>query len=298
MSAVDVSVTIATWNGQDLLARCLDSLAATAGAVTHEVIVVDNASADGTRAMVRERYPAVTLVESPDNEGYASANGRALQRARGRYVLVLNNDVTVFPDTLARMVAFMDRSPRVGASICALWPSPDAPGPAPCTGRYFPTARRILFENLLMFSGLEALFRRTSWTDLVLGYPADLTREHRVEHISGAFLFVRRETIDQVGPMDPGYFLYLEETDWCFRMRRAGWEIAYTPEARAVHIGAQSTGRLADRAAIYRQSMERYLRKHHGLLSVWAYRLEVLLVERPLTPLFRLARRLAGRPPA
>jgi len=291
---LDVSVCIATWNQRELLASCLASLAASTGPIAHEVIVIDNASADGTAAMVRERFPGVQLIESPTNEGYASANDRGIAVARGRHVLVLNNDVTVAPDTLAQMVAYLDEHPRVGAAICALTATPDG-APQPCTSRYFPTARRVLFENLLMFTGLEAFFRRTAWTDRVLGYPADLTREHRVEQISGAFLFVRRAAIDQVGPMDPGYFLYLEETDWCYRLRRAGWEIAYTPRTRAVHLGSRSTRLLPDRAAIYRRSMERYLGKHHGPLSVAAYRLQVWLVERPLTPLFQLARRLVGR---
>lgn len=291
---VDVSVCIAQYNHIDLLERCLDSLAASAGPITHEVIVVDNASADDSVARLTKRT-GVTLIENATNVGYAGAINAALARAQGRYCLVLNNDTAVFPDTLATLVSFMDARPRVGASICALYPSPDAPGPIPCTYDTFPTAVRVTLENLATLSGLAFLLRRTPLAAWLWGTPARLDRELRVEQILGAFMFVRHETIRAVGPMDPGYFLYLEETDWCFRMRQAGWELAYTPATRAVHLGSRSTSLLADRAEIYRTSMTRFLTKHRGRLSALAYRAEVLLIERPLAPLFYWLRRVAGR---
>lgn len=291
---VDVSVCIAQYNHIDLLERCLDSLSASAGAVSHEVIVVDNKSADDSVARLRRR-PGITLIENDTNVGYAGAINAALARATGRYCLVLNNDTAVFPDTLAVLTEYMDRHPRVGAATCALYPSPDAPAPVSCTYDTFPSATRVALENLATLTGLAWALRRTPLAALLWGTPARLDCELRVSQILGAFMFVRAETIRAVGPMDPGYFLYLEETDWCFRMRQAGWELAYTPATRAVHLGSRSTSLLADRAEIYRTSMTRFLTKHRGRLSALAYRLEVLLIERPLTPVFLWLRRLAGR---
>lgn len=283
--SVDVTVTIATWNRAELVLACLDALARSTG-IAFEVIVIDNGSTDDTRAVVRARHPAVTLIESPTNEGYAAANNRGIERARGRYVLVLNNDAAVEPDTLAQMVKFMDARPAVGAAICTIYPAADAERPVPCAHRYFPSARRVLATSVLRFTGLEFLLRRLGLADRLEGRSTDFTHEQRVEHITGCFLFVRRATIDQVGPMDPEYFLYLEETDWCYRMRRAGWEIAYTPDTRAVHLESRTTGALPDRAEIYRRSMERFLNKHRGAVSAWIYRWQVRLIDRPLSPLF------------
>lgn len=291
----DVTVCIAQYNHADLLERCLASLAASTGAATHEVIVVDNASADDSVARVRERHPNVTLIQNPANLGYAGAINRALERARGRFALVLNNDTEVAPDTLSTLTEFMDRHPRVGAATCALFAAADATEALPCTNRTFPSATRVLLENLATFTGLAYLLRRTSLAERLWGYTHELGCELRVEQITGAFMFVRQETIRAVGPMDEGFFLYLEETDWCYRMRAAGWEIAYTPATRAVHLGSRSTRLLPDRREIYRASMARFLAKHRGRASLWCYRLEVLLIERPLSPLFELARRLTGR---
>lgn len=172
--------------------------------------------------------------------------------------LVLNNDTAVSSDTLAVLVDFMDRHPGVGAATCAFYTAPDAPRPVPCTNRTFPSATRVLAENLLTFTGLAGLLRRTPLAERIWGYTLDLDREHRVEQITGAFMFVRVETVRAVGPMDEGFFLYIEETDWCYRMRQAGWEIAYTPATRAVHLRSRSTRLLPDRAEIFRESMARF----------------------------------------
>lgn len=291
---MDVTITIATWNRAELVLACLASLAASEG-VAHEEIVIDNASTDDTRARIAAGFPGVTVIANATNEGYARANNRGIERARGRYVLVLNNDAAVFPDTLHRMTEFMDQRPLVGAATCAILPAPDARDPIPCTNRYFPSARRVLFENLAQFTGLAGLLRRTPLAEPLFGYSRALDREQRVEQITGAFLFVRRAAIEAVGPMDPEYFLYLEEADWCYRLRQAGWEVAYTPAARAVHLGSRSTASLAGRAEIYRESMARFLGKHRGPASAALYRLQVALVERPLAPVFLFVRRLFGR---
>ncbi|MBI4858919.1 MAG: glycosyltransferase family 2 protein [Candidatus Riflebacteria bacterium] len=282
----DVSVCIANYNGVGLLRQCLDSLHATSGGVAFEIIVIDNGSTDGSREMVGERYPAVTLIQNPTNDGYAAANNLGLERSCGRYILVLNNDTIVPPDCLEVMTRFMDDHPTVGMSTCSYVARPGSAQLMPCTNRFFPSARRVLVENLINLSGLGFLVRRMGLDDLCFGYTTDHEREHRVEQITGAFLFVRRQTIDQVGPMDPGYFLYLEETDWCYRIRQAGWEIAYTPRTHIVHLGSQTTQLLPNRPEIYRRSMERYLTKHRGRHSAWLYRMQVLLIERPLSPLF------------
>lgn len=293
MSGFDVTVCIAQYNHIDLLEACLASLAASTGPVSYEIIVVDNKSADDSVARLRHRTD-LTLIANDTNRGYAGAIDQALAQARGRYVLVLNNDTAVAPDTLAVLTAYMDAHPDVGASGCALYPYAGAPGPVPSCNRYFPSAHRVALENLATFTGLAALLRRTPFFGPLWGYPP-LDRVQSVAQIVGAFMFVRRKTIDAVGPMDDAYFLYLEETDWCYRMRAAGWEIHYTPATHAVHLGSRSTSALTNRAEIYRASMTRYLTKHRGTWSALAYRLQVLVIERTLSIPFQWLRRLAGR---
>lgn len=235
MERPDVSVLVVNHNGGELLLKSLASLYGQAGEVCWEAILVDNASADGSVAAVQALFPAVRVMACAENLGFAKANNLALGLSRGRYVLLLNPDVILEAGALAAVVRFMDADPEVG--ICG--PKivlPDGRLDAPCR-RSFKTPATYFYKAL----GLGRLFPRSRrFARYYLSY-LDEDQSTEVDAVIGAFLMVRRETIEQIGPLDERFFMYCEDEDWCFRAKRAGWKVVYYPEAVVTHHKGSST---------------------------------------------------------
>jgi N-acetylglucosaminyl-diphospho-decaprenol L-rhamnosyltransferase len=226
----DLSVIIVTHNGRDMALRTLRSAIAHAGSAATEWIVVDCGSTDGTPDAVAEEFPEVWLFRRP-NIGFAAGNNVALPYARGRYVLLLNPDVEIQRGTLADLVAALDERPEVGAaSIVHL----DEQGRLLYSARRFSTPLRKLGEALAVhrWTPLETLQE----ADTCAGHYRD---EHSADWVVGAFIAVRREALEQVGPLDERFFLYAEEKDWCRRIRQAGWDVRHLPHLTMVHFGAE-----------------------------------------------------------
>jgi N-acetylglucosaminyl-diphospho-decaprenol L-rhamnosyltransferase len=260
----NLSIIIVNWNTRDLLAACLESVEGSklnvAGSTFNlqpanlETLVVDNASSDGSASMVRERFPWVRLVENDENLGFARANNQGIELAQGRYVLLLNSDTVLRAGALAALVGFMDPHPAAGACGARLLNADGTlqPGAHPML-----TPGRELWR--LFF--LERLHPRAT-------YPMDrwdTVTPHRVEVIKGACLMLRRAALDQVGPLDDGYFMYTEEVDLCYRLAAAGWELWYVPAAEVVHFGGSSTSQAHEDmyVQLYRSKVQFY-RKFGG----------------------------------
>ncbi len=268
----DLSIVIVTWNTRELLRGCLRSLPAAVGDLGAEVIVVDNDSADGTAAMVREEFPGVRLVESGGNLGFARANDLALPLAAAPRLLLLNPDTVCPPGSLARLAACLDSAPR--AAAC---------GPALRDGRGRPTASFGDFPALrhhlrgLIDPAGRWLPRR--WRDAGLGrIPAPGAPPGPVDYLKGACLLLRREALAEVGPLDGRFFLYFEETDWCRRAAVAGWEIRLCPGCEVVHLeggAAEQASRFS--LAQFQRSYRLYLAKHRGRGWVPLFRAAQLL---------------------
>jgi len=226
---MDLTVAIVSYNCRDDLRSCLASLPAGIG-----VSVVDNASSDGSAAMVAAEFPAVSLAANRENRGFAAACNQALRSAGGRYLLLLNPDTKVPPGALEEMVRFLDGHPCAAAAGCRL-ENPD--GSLQPSVRAFPTRAAVLgtFTVLKRFGLLRSARRRYHQADF------DYSRESRIEQPMGAALFLRREAWERAGGMDEGYFLYLEEVDLCRRLADAGEEIWYNPRCVIVHAGGRST---------------------------------------------------------
>ncbi len=254
---VDLSVIIVNWNVRDLLRRCLQSIFANLPACRLEIIVVDNASGDGSAEMARTEFPQVRLIANPDNRGFPAANNQGLAVARGRYVLLLNPDTEVLSDALETMVAFADTHPDVGVVGPQLL-NPD--GTVQSSRRRFPTLATALFESTWLQPYAP---RRLLERYYVLDRPDDQVQD--VDWVTGAALMARREAVEQVGPLDEGFFMYCEELDWCRRFREAGWRVVYLPTARIVHhVGKSSEQVLPARHIHFQTSKVRYFRKYHG----------------------------------
>lgn len=236
-TAVDLSIVIVNYNTRQLLDDCLRSIfAADAPPGGLEVIVVDNASADDSVAMVQETYPQVTVIANAENLGFAAANNRGTAVARGAYVLFLNSDTRVEREALAQPVAYMQQQPQVGALTVRLeYPSGERD---PDNHRGFPTPWRALCH----FSGLSRLFPRDPrFNGYFMGY-ADFSQTHAVEVIAGSYMLMPLALCRELGGWDETYFFYGEDIDFCYRIHQAGYEIVYYPHVTVIHYKGASSG--------------------------------------------------------
>ncbi len=282
--ALDLSILIVSWNVRDLLAACLESIAASplalvapdgavpgdGGPLRAEVIVVDSASTDGTPAMIAERFPWVHLLAQRENIGFTRGNNLALAGARGRHLLLLNPDTIVHGDALPALVAYLDAHPQVGIAGPRVL---NADGTTQSTRRRFPTPLTAFFESTwLQGYAPRRLLDHFYVTDL----PDEGTFE--VDWVQGCALIARRAVYEQIGGLDESYVMFSEELDWCRRAKEAGWRVAYVGTARITHYGGQSTAQVETRKHVhFQQSKLRYFRTYHGRALALALRLFLLV---------------------
>jgi GT2 family glycosyltransferase len=287
---VDLTIVIVSWNVRDLLRRCLQSIFSQAvrrphagawelGPRTIEVIVIDNASIDGSPEMVRAEFPGIRLIANKENRGFTAANNQGLTLSQGRYLLLLNPDTEVRGDALEKMIGTMDEHPEVGGlGPRLLYPD----GNLQPSRRRFPTFGTALVESTVV---------QEWWADnriLRRYYMADVPEDalQPVDWVAGACLLVRREAYQQVGGLDEGFFMYSEELDWCRRLKDAGWEMVFQPAATIVHHEGQSSQQVVPARHIHFQTSKvRYFRKHHGAFQGEALRWFLLA-----TYLYQMAR--------
>jgi GT2 family glycosyltransferase len=264
----DVAVIIVSYNTRDLLGRCLDRVAGAAGPFAVEVVVVDNASADGSADMVAERFPSVQLIRNRENRGFAAGCNQGIEATSSEFVLLLNSDAFIDRDALEGMISFMREVPEAGVCGACLIERDDEPQQPPVR---FPTPLSGLFNMTALgriFPGSRHNIHRPISEE-------ELGRPLRVDWVSGACFLARRKAIDQVGTLDEGYFLYFEETDWCRRMAEQGWATWYLPEAKVWHLGGESVDQ-SDTAAPFDtyhprhmlNSRRRHMRKFYGVTGM------------------------------
>jgi hypothetical protein len=260
MDTMDVSVVVVNWNTRDILRDCLRSVYEQTKDIRFEVIVIDNASSDDSAAMVRREFPQAILIENPENRGFAAANNQGMKIGKGRYVLLLNPDTIVLDGAIEKTMAFADLHPDVGVVGCQVLEN-ETKIQRTCFA--FPSLRNLILQE----SGLRRLFPRSRFFGAAdMGW-WDRNTERDVDVVSGMFMLARREAIEQVGLMDEDYFIYAEETDWCFRFWRAGWRCVFTPLARIIHRdgGSKSTMQTSVKMFVQQQkNMLIFYRKNRG----------------------------------
>ena len=255
---MDVSVVIVNWNTKDLLRDCLTSVYECAGAVAYEIIVVDNASDDGSVDMVKNDFRNVILIENTENKGFAAANNQGMAVAKGRYVLLLNSDTIVLKNSIANTVGFADKNPRAAVTGCQVL-NPD--GTIQRTCFKFPSILNMLLSSTYLYK----LFPKNRFFGREQMTWWDRGDVRRVDVVTGCFMLVRREAIEQVGMMDERFFMYGEETDWCYRFWKNGWEIMFAPVGRIIHFGGRSTAKRPVAMIVQlRLSILKFIKKHYG----------------------------------
>ncbi|TSA19529.1 glycosyltransferase [bacterium] len=256
-SAPLLSIIIVNYNVRDFLHHALVSLQKAMKGMKGEIIVVDNASDDGSIEMVRRRFPAVQLVASKSNLGFAKANNVGLKRARGKFILLINPDTLVQEDTLRVMLRFFEENHDVGLAGCKIL-NPDGTFQLACR-RSFPRPWAA-FTKMVGLSALfptSRLFGRYNLTYL----SPDETYE--IDAVSGSFMMVRREAYEQVGGLDEDFFMYGEDLDWCYRIQRAGWKNYYVHTTQIIHYKGESTKRSnLNEIRTFYQAMHLFVQKH------------------------------------
>lgn len=262
----DLSIIIVNWNTLELLRDVLASTFENVAGITVEVIVIDNASTDGSGDMVAAEFPQTILICNPENRGFAAANNQGFAIAKGRHILLLNSDTIVLGPVLGASVHYLDDHPLVGAMGCRVL-NPDRSMQRTCS--MWPS----LLNLVLLTSGLWKL----RWPRFLGRYQMmDWQRdtERPVESISGCYLMVRREVLEEVGSLDEDFFFFGEETDWCRRMRDVGWKLMFAPVGEIVHYGSASAHKLNHRRDLMlTDATVRLHRKHSGNLAAgcaWA----------------------------
>lgn len=254
---MDVSIIIASFNTREYLADCLRSVVNSNGAERFEVFVVDNGSTDGSAEMVRREYPGVAVISNEENIGFARANNRALVESRGRYILLLNPDAEVRSSTLSEMVELMDSRPDVGLSGVKLIRG---------DGRMDEACRRGFPTLTAAFAKLTRLDRLFPNSRLLSRYNLryrDPDGEYEVDAVVGAFMFFRRSVLEEVGMLDESYFMFGEDLDWCYRVKRRKWKVLYVGSKEVLHAkGASTRQRPAAMNFHFHKAMLIFHRKH------------------------------------
>ncbi|MCE5199272.1 MAG: glycosyltransferase family 2 protein [Armatimonadota bacterium] len=246
-----VSIIIVNWNTRDILLQCLDSVYRTSKETLCEVIVVDNASTDGSADAVSQHFPDVSIVRNDKNVGFAAANNLAIKAARGEYLLFLNPDTVVCGDAISEMRDFLAKDKEVGAVGCRL---ANADGSTQESYWFSFPCRRWLLEKVIYWNKVTQRISKKS---------NKLQEPFPVAHLLGACIMCPASLVKQLSGFDESYFLYLEETDLCWRIREAGYAVFHLPGASVIHYGQQSSNQAAEWASLelYRNTY-RFIRGH------------------------------------
>lgn len=279
---MELTTLIVNYNTANLLPKCIDALRCSAKNISHEIVIVDNASSDDSISLLKRDFTDCELIINTKNVGFGRANNQCVPFVHGRYVLLLNTDAFVSEDTIEKTIAYMDKHTDCGVLGVKLLGSDGELQPS-C--RYFPTPWAIF----LQITGLQYLSKGTQTID-------DMDWEHdkhrQCDWVPGCYYLIRREVIKQVGLFDPRYFLYYEEVDHCFATKKAGWQVHFFADTTVVHIGGESakteggltsSGRQLNRLKIESELL--YFHKNHGAMAVFSH--VVLLTLADMIKLFK-----------
>jgi GT2 family glycosyltransferase len=282
---LDLSIIIVSWNTQVLVRQCLLSLRKSSCGLRAETIVVDNASSDGTPEMIALEFPEVILIRNRENLGFARANNIGLKIAKGRYVALINSDVTVLQDCLQSLIRYLDNHGSVGLSGPRML-TPAGVASSSCMRQ--PTLAIFIAHAL----GLASFFKRFALHLTNAGS----TAVQEVDVLNGWFWVARRSALEEVGLLDERFFMYGEDIEWCGRFRKNGWKVVFCPKASAIHYGGGSSKR--DPVRFYlelNRARLQYWKLGHGFPSSAVY-LAILTLHQMLRLLgYGLVYSLGGR---
>ncbi len=262
MNSPVISIIIVSWNTKQMLCDCLVSIYQTIkNDLAFEIIVVDNNSSDDSCKMIKENFPHVILIENSYNNGFASANNAAIEISKGRYILLLNSDTIILDKAIQKSLAFAEIHPEAAVIGCKLL-KPDRTIQQSCF--MFPS----ILNMILSASYLYKIFPKNHFFGRERMTWWDRQNIQKVDVVTGCFMLVRSEAVKKIGKMDESYFMYGEETDWCYRFKQAGWENIFFPDAQIIHFGGASTKlRKAEMILQLRGSILLFMKKNKSKAS-------------------------------
>jgi len=267
---LQLSVLIVNYNVRDFLQQTLRSLDKAREGLKSEIIVVDNASGDGSIEMLRSQFPKVHLIANNSNLGFAVANNQALRVARGEYCLLINPDTVIQENTLRVMLDFFREHPDVGLAGCKIL-NPDGTFQLACR-RSFPTPW-VAFTKIFGLAALmphSKLFGRYNLTY------RDPEESCEVDAVSGSFMMIRKRVYQEIGGLDEQFFMYGEDLDWCFRIQHGGWKVYYVSTTSIIHYKGESTRRSSlNEIRTFYEAMHLFVKKHHGRSNLLAKTLKL-----------------------
>lgn len=263
MYKYQLTIVIVNWNTKTLTSECLRSIFENYHSKDWNVVVVDNASSDGSVELISSLFPQVELVKNTQNRGFAAANNQVLSRRDSKFYLLLNSDTYVIGDAIKSSLDFINAKSEVGAFSCKVL-NEDMTYQQTCFN--YPTISSRLHDA---FKFRNVFGKKHVSKEMLDNW--DRNSEREVEVITGCYLLVSQEVIDDVGILDEDFFFFGEETDWCFRIKSKGWKLVFSPVGEIVHYGGGSAKKLQHkRELMLHSSIVRFMKKHHGFLSAIA----------------------------
>jgi len=231
----ELTISIVTYNSLDFLKECLESIFKNPPLVDYGIIVVDNASEDGTSEFIKKNYPAVTLISNTKNIGFAAANNQAIKNSDSRYIVLINSDCEVYGGSLDNLMEFMDKNAGAGIAGPKII---NSDGTTQLSCRRFPSLLDAAAHNIL-----GDIFPGNPFTKKYKLAGVSRDKPFKVDWVSGSCMIIRRKALEDTGELDEKYFMYIEDVDMCYRMWQKGWVVYYYPEAEIMHHAGGSTGR-------------------------------------------------------
>jgi len=273
---MDLTTLIINYNTANLLVKCINALRDATSKISNEIFIVDNASKDGSVALLQQDFSDCTLIFNHKNVGFGRANNQCVPLVTGRYVLLLNTDAFVSEDTVEKTIQYMEKNSACGILGVKLVGRDGVLQPS-C--RYFPNSWSIFLKGM----GLQRFFKKVQLVD-DMDWPHNAPR--KCDWVPGCYYLIRRELVDQIGLFDPRYFLYYEEVDHCFAAKKLGWEVHFFPDTTVVHLGgesAKSEGNLTSSgkqlSGLQIESELLYFRKNYGCFIVFGHVLLLTLAD-------------------
>jgi GT2 family glycosyltransferase len=260
---MDISIVIVSWNSQDVLRNCLNSILAETTESNFEVIVVDNASKDQTAQMIMNEYSQIKLIQNQSNLGFAKAVNKGIQASSGKYIALLNPDTIILDDGLELMKTYLDNNPSIGVLGSNLVNEDNS---TQASIRRFPK----VWDQFLIMTKLRYLFKNSKAIAQYLAKDLDYSMAQQVDQVMGACFMIRRTLLAEIGLLDETFFIWFEEVDFCKRVYKdSNFTVNYYPNAHIVHILGDSFDKVhsIQKQKWFNKSLTYYMKKHHGFFA-------------------------------
>ncbi|HZY10836.1 MAG TPA: glycosyltransferase family 2 protein [Bacteroidota bacterium] len=265
-STIKLSIVIVGYNSAQFLQNCLKSIFSQTPPFQLEVIVVDNASTDNSVSLIRQHYPQTKIISNEENKGFACGNNQGICQSLGQYILLLNPDTVVLDPALERLVDYIEATPDVGAVGPKIF---NLDGSLQRTGVSFPSVWNLIVEVFF----LDVIFPKSRLFGRHRRLYEDPNQINEVDYVQGSCLLIRKNILDDIGSLDESFFIFFEETDLCFRLKKAGWNVLYFPDASIIHYGRGGLGYYDDVSLVqFHRSYLRFIKKHYSIIHQYLFR--------------------------